>query len=55
MTDRHGVRGIIAGPPPARFARGWHCLGLAESFREPGPHAVEAFGTKLVVFAVSRG
>jgi len=55
MTDRHGVRGIIAGPPPARFARGWHCLGLAERFREPGPHAVEAFGTKLVVFADTRG
>jgi 3-ketosteroid 9alpha-monooxygenase subunit A len=55
MTDRHGVRGIIAGPPPARFARGWHCLGLADRFREPGPHAVEAFGTKLVVFADSRG
>ncbi len=24
-----GVRTIDAGAPPARFARGWHCLGLA--------------------------
>jgi 3-ketosteroid 9alpha-monooxygenase subunit A len=53
--DARGVRGIIARPLPARYARGWHCLGLAERFRGPGPHAVEAFGTKLVVFADSRG
>ena len=49
------VRTIDAGAPPARFARGWHCLGLAERFREGGPHAVRAFGTKLVVFADSGG
>src|ERR1700719_40702 len=49
------VRTIDAGPPPARFARGWHCLGLAGRFREGGPHAVRAFGTKLVVFADSSG
>src|SRR5437773_2775308 len=47
------VRTIEAGAPPARFARGWHCLGLADRFREGGPHAVTAFGTKLVVFAAS--
>jgi 3-ketosteroid 9alpha-monooxygenase subunit A len=55
MSDRDGVRTIDRGTPPARFARGWHCLGLAEPFRESGPHAVQAFGTKLVVFADSRG
>jgi 3-ketosteroid 9alpha-monooxygenase subunit A len=55
MSDRDGVRTIDRGTPPARFARGWHCLGLAEAFREPGPHAVHAFGTKLVVFADSGG
>jgi 3-ketosteroid 9alpha-monooxygenase subunit A len=49
------VRTIEAGAPPARFARGWHCLGLAGRFRESGPHAVQAFGTKLVVFADSSG
>jgi 3-ketosteroid 9alpha-monooxygenase subunit A len=55
MTDREGVRTIERGAPPARFARGWHCLGLASTFRRGGPHAVAAFGTKLVVFADSAG
>ena len=55
MSDGDGVRTIDTGVPPARFARGWHCLGLASSFRDPGPHAVAAFGTKLVVFADSAG
>ncbi|WP_028920846.1 Rieske 2Fe-2S domain-containing protein [Pseudonocardia acaciae] len=49
------VRTIDVGAPPTRFARGWHCLGLAEAFRDGKPHAVEAFGTKLVVFADSAG
>ena len=55
-------RTIDAGRPPDRFARGWHCLGLAATFRDgdPGPagrrpHAVQAFGTKLVVFADAAG
>jgi 3-ketosteroid 9alpha-monooxygenase subunit A len=55
MNDRDGVRTIDRGAPPARFARGWHCLGLAAPFRALGPHAVQAFGTKLVVFADSAG
>jgi len=49
------VRFIDAGAPPERFARGWHCLGLVSRFRSGGPHAVQAFGTKLVVFASSDG
>jgi 3-ketosteroid 9alpha-monooxygenase subunit A len=49
------VRTIEAGAPPARFARGWHCLGLTARFADGGPHAVQAFGTKLVVFADSAG
>ena len=55
MNDSDGVRTIEQGTPPARFARGWHCLGLAARFRDSGPHAVHAFGTKLVVFADSAG
>jgi 3-ketosteroid 9alpha-monooxygenase subunit A len=55
MNDREAVRTIDAGEPPTRFARGWHCLGLADSFRDGSPHAIEAFGTKLVVFADSSG
>jgi 3-ketosteroid 9alpha-monooxygenase subunit A len=53
--DRPAVRSIDAGAPPARFARGWHCLGLARTFRDGKPHAVHAFGTKLVVFADASG
>jgi 3-ketosteroid 9alpha-monooxygenase subunit A len=49
------VRMIDAGAVPTRFARGWHCLGLADRFRDGEPHAVQAFGTKLVVFADSSG
>jgi 3-ketosteroid 9alpha-monooxygenase subunit A len=48
-------RTIDVGAPRTRFARGWHCLGLAEPFRDGQPHAVEAFGTKLVVFATEDG
>jgi 3-ketosteroid 9alpha-monooxygenase subunit A len=53
MTN--SVRMIDVGVPRTRFARGWHCLGLAEPFRDGKPHAVEAFGTKLVVFATGDG
>ncbi|MGC7097864.1 Rieske 2Fe-2S domain-containing protein [Amycolatopsis lurida] len=53
MTE--SFRTIDAGAPPARFARGWHCLGLAESFRDGKPHAISAFGTKLVVFQSGDG
>ncbi|GAB3477654.1 Rieske 2Fe-2S domain-containing protein [Nocardiopsis coralliicola] len=53
-TDEE-VRAIDAGAAPTRFARGWHCLGLAERFAEGGPHSIQAFGQKLVVFADSSG
>lgn len=49
------VRVIDAGAPPERYARGWHCLGLADRFRDGTPHAVTAFGTELVVFAGADG
>jgi 3-ketosteroid 9alpha-monooxygenase subunit A len=51
------VRLIEASAPGSRYARGWHCLGLAARFRSADgrPHAVSAFGTKLVVFADSAG
>ncbi|GAA2670803.1 Rieske 2Fe-2S domain-containing protein [Streptomyces lunalinharesii] len=44
------ARVIEAAEPPTRFARGWHCLGLAGTFKDGQPHEIEAFGTKLVVF-----
>ncbi|MDT4946264.1 MAG: 3-ketosteroid 9alpha-monooxygenase subunit, partial [Pseudonocardiales bacterium] len=54
-SGEHGVRTIDAAAPPERFARGWHCLGLADTFRDGKPHAINAFGTKLVVFAGAGG
>ena len=50
-----GVRTIEAGAPPERFARGWHCLGLLRDLADGEPHAVEAFGTKLVVWQGGNG
>ena len=49
------IRMIDEGASPERFARGWHCLGLATDFHDGNPHPIEAFGTKLVVFADSQG
>ena len=44
------VRLIEAGEVPTRFARGWHCLGLIKDLGDGRPHAINAFGQKLVVF-----
>ncbi|MET8422960.1 Rieske 2Fe-2S domain-containing protein [Nocardia sp. NPDC004860] len=51
---RGKVREIDVGSTPTRYARGWHCLGLAKDFRDGKPHAVNVFGTKLVVFMNSQ-
>ncbi len=48
-------RVIDPGTPPQRYARGWHCLGLAETYKDGQPHRIEAFGTKLVVWQDSQG
>ena len=44
------MRTIEAKPIENRYARGWHCLGLASEFGDGNPHAVNAFGTRLVCF-----
>jgi len=49
------VRQIEAGAAPDRYARGWHCLGLASTFADGKPHSVEAFGGKLVVWQGADG
>ncbi|MFD4407753.1 Rieske 2Fe-2S domain-containing protein [Nocardia sp. NPDC058499] len=54
-ADGDQIRVIDTGAPPERFARGWHCLGLARDFAEGGPHQISAFGTELVVFAGQDG
>jgi 3-ketosteroid 9alpha-monooxygenase subunit A len=52
MTE---VRTIDVGTMPTRYARGWHCIGLAQEFKDGQPHAIQAFGTKLVVFQGADG
>jgi 3-ketosteroid 9alpha-monooxygenase subunit A len=49
------IREIEAAAAPTRFARGWHCLGLKNAFGDGKPHAVNAFGQKLVVFRSGDG
>ena len=51
----NAIREIDTGRSMTRFARGWHCLGLAENFRDGQPHGVEAFGTKLVLWTDTQG
>ncbi len=56
MTHQdQAVRRIEVDRVPRRFARGWHCLGLARDLADGRPHQVNAFGQKLVVFASSDG
>ncbi|KEQ19693.1 Rieske 2Fe-2S domain-containing protein [Endozoicomonas numazuensis] len=33
-----------------RYARGWHCLGLAEDYKDGKAHTLDIFGTKLVAY-----
>ncbi len=49
-ADTDEIRQIEAEAAPTRFARGWHCLGLTRDFGDGTPHAIHAFGQKLVVF-----
>ncbi|HEU4359916.1 MAG TPA: Rieske 2Fe-2S domain-containing protein [Mycobacterium sp.] len=55
MSETISVREIDSGAPMTRFARGWHCLGLADAFRDGQPHGIDAFGGKLVAFADTTG
>lgn len=54
-TESDAIRVIEAEAIPDRYARGWHCLGLAEKFKDGKPHTVNAFGQKLVVFCGEDG
>ncbi|NVK44011.1 MAG: Rieske 2Fe-2S domain-containing protein [Oceanospirillaceae bacterium] len=41
---------IEAKPIEDRYARGWHCLGLASDYKDGKPHTLNIFGTKLVAY-----
>ncbi|GAB3625611.1 3-ketosteroid-9-alpha-hydroxylase [Pandoraea terrae] len=49
------VHRIHAAPIEDRYARGWHCLGLADDYRDGKPHGLSIFGTRLVVFQGEEG
>jgi 3-ketosteroid 9alpha-monooxygenase subunit A len=55
VQETDEIRRIQAETAPARFARGWHCLGLIKDFADGKPHSVLAFGQKLVVFQGTDG
>lgn len=55
QSEAGEVRLIEADAAPTRFARGWHCLGLIKDFSDGKPHAINAFGQKLVVFRSGDG
>ena len=55
LTPVPDARALDLGGTPTRFARGWHCLGPVEEFRDGKPHGVSAFGGKLVVWADQSG
>jgi len=50
IKNRTPAHKIKQEPMPERFARGWHCLGLAEDYKDGKPHSLNVFGTKLVAF-----
>jgi 3-ketosteroid 9alpha-monooxygenase subunit A len=54
-AETDAIRAIEVETIPNRFARGWHCLGLAQSFKDGKPHTIQAFGQKLVVFCGEDG
>ncbi len=49
-TGSAPIHRIEAQPPPDRYARGWHCLGLASEYKDGKPHSLNIFGTRLAVF-----
>ncbi|QBQ99488.1 Rieske 2Fe-2S domain-containing protein [Paraburkholderia pallida] len=48
-------RSAGATAPPERYARGWHCLGLASEYKDGKPHGLDIFGQRLVAFAGDDG
>ncbi|MDL2354062.1 MAG: Rieske 2Fe-2S domain-containing protein [Pseudomonadota bacterium] len=46
---------IEAAQLPTRYARGWHCLGLAQDYKDGQPHTLNLFGTRLVAFQGESG
>jgi 3-ketosteroid 9alpha-monooxygenase subunit A len=54
-TNASSYAVIEAKPPVARFARGWHCLGLSDHFKVGEPKGIKIFNTELVVYRGESG
>ncbi|MBY8605616.1 aromatic ring-hydroxylating dioxygenase subunit alpha [Burkholderia arboris] len=50
LATQRPIHRIHAAPIDARYARGWHCLGLADDYRDGRAHGLSIFGTRVVVF-----
>lgn len=50
-ADNHNSNNAL----PARYARGWHCLGIADDFRDGKLHTLNVFGSRLLAFADDTG
>ena len=49
------VRQIVDNGMPARFARGWHCLGLSKNFNDGNARSLKAFGQEITVRTAADG
>ncbi|WP_427004903.1 3-ketosteroid-9-alpha-hydroxylase [Pseudarthrobacter sp. H2] len=49
------VRQIVDNGIPARFARGWHCLGLSRHFNDGKVRSLRAFGQELSLRTAADG
>ncbi|SDS07722.1 Rieske 2Fe-2S domain-containing protein [Pseudomonas oryzae] len=50
-ADNHNSNNAL----PARYARGWHCLGIADDYRDGKLHTLNIFGSRLLAFADDSG
>lgn len=46
---------IESETPPERFARGWHCLGLASDYKDGQIHGINIFGSRIIIFQKADG
>lgn len=54
MTQLINIK-AAASTAEYRYARGWHCLGIADDYRDGKLHTLNIFGTRLVAFANEQG
>src|SRR5215471_16091715 len=55
FSGKRAVHKIHAAPIEERYARGWHCLGMADDYKDGKAHGLSIFGTRVVVFQGADG